>query len=255
MLQEVDVNSTRTYYVDERKILKDVMSNYAEIFAETGHSKYVFAPLTSPVGRYSSGLLTYSMFDVDYAIRYSLPSNNEFPSKYTSNDNCISVVKCLLAGSGEQTQLVLINVDLSINEDSQIRENCLAEVYKYMQTEVERGNYVIVGGSFSYSLYGKDGVFENKMKTPDWCTNLPECFNETKLNELNCRIVKDLIAVELKTGTIRDSSVKYKKGETFEAITDGFIVSNNVIVEKIEVMDNEFLYSAHNPVRLTFRLK
>ncbi len=255
MLQEVDVNSTRTYYVNERQILKDVMVNYAEIFAETGSSKYVFSPLTSPVGKYNSGMLTYSIFDVDYAMRYSLPSNNEFPSKYSATDNCISVVKCLLAGSGEQTQLVLINVDLSMYEDSRIKESCLAEVYKYMKSEVDRGNYVIVGGSFSYLLYGKDGAFENKMKTPDWCKDLPECFNETKLNEIDCRIVKDFIAVELKTGTTRDSSVKYKKGETFEAITDGFIVSNNVITEKIEVMDNEFLYSAHNPVRLTFRLK
>ena len=37
--------------------------------------------------------------------------------------------------------------------------------------------------------------------------------------------------------------VKYKKGETFEAITDGFIVSNNIVVNKIEVLDNEFLYN------------
>ena len=54
---------------------------------------------------------------------------------------------------------------------------------------------------------------------------------------------------------MRDSSVDYKKGETFEAVTDGFIVSNNVITEKLEVLDNEFLYSSHNPVRLTFKLK
>ena len=255
MLQEIDVDSTRTYYVDERQILKDVFVNYAEIFAETGSSNYIFSPLTSPVGKYKSGMITYSAFEVDYAMRYSLPSNAEFPSKYGATDNCISVVKLLVAGAGETQYLVLINVNVSMYDSNDIREKDLQTLYEHIKSEVDRGNYVIVGGSFSYLLYGNEGSFENEMKAPDWCKELPECFNEVKLNEIGCRIVKDAIAIELKTGTTRDSSVKYKKGETFEAITDGFIVSSNIITDKIEVLDNEYLYSAHNPVRLTFKLK
>lgn len=256
MFQEIDVDSTRSFYVDERQILKDVLSNYAEVFAETGGSKYVFYPITSPVGRFNSGMATYSAFDIEHAIRYSLPSNNKFLSKYTATDNCAVVVKLGVSGVGEDRQLVLININVSQHDDEETRRKDLEVLYQIMAEEVvEHGNYVIVGGSYSYLLYGSDGVFENKMKTPSWCGELPNSFNETRLNEIGCRIAKDEIAVELKTGTIRDSSVVYSEGDTFEAITDGFIVSNNIIIEKVEVLDNDYLYSSHNPVRLTFKLK
>lgn len=255
MFQEVDIDSTRTYYVNERQILKDVFMNYAEIFAETGSSNYVFSPLTSPVGRYSSGMVTYSAFEVDYAMRHSLPSNEKFPSKYSSTDNCISVAKCPITGVGNGRYLCLINIDISMYDDEQVRIKDLEKLYEIIKEESSRENYVIVGGSFSYLLSGAEGVFENKMGTPDWCKELPECFNEVRLNEIGCRIIKDNIAIELKTGTTRDASTNFKRGDSFEAITDGFIVSSNVIVDKIELLDNEFLYSSHNPVRLTFKLK
>ena len=256
MFQEVDVDSTRTYYVDERQILKDVFLNYAEVFAETASSNYIFAPLTSPIGKVNSGMVTYSAFEVDHAMRYTLPSNESFPSKYSSNDNCVSIVKCGISGVGDGELFCLINVNVSMYEDEEIRLRDLEALYKIMEKELAvHNNYVVVGGSFSYLLYGEQGVFENKMITPDWCTNLPECFSEQRLNDIGFRIIKDDIAVELKTGTIRDCSVSYKEGSTFEAITDGFIVSNNIVVEKIQVLDGDYLYSAHNPVRLTFRLK
>ncbi len=255
MIQEIDLDSTRTYYVDERAILNDVFVNYAEIFAETGSSNYVFYPLTSPVGKFSSGMVTYSAFDVAYAMRLSMPSDESFPSKYTSADNCISLTRLKVAGLADQRYLCLFNVNISLYDDESIRQQCLERLYELIKQEVDYGNFVIAGGSFSYSLYGDEGVFENKMQTPNWCTGLPDSFNAVKLSEIGCRIIKDDIAIELKTGTTRDASVKYKKGETFEAITDGYIVSNNVVAEKIEVLDNEYLYSSHNPVRLSFYLK
>lgn len=255
MVQEIDLDSTRTYYVDELAILNDVFANYAKIFVETGSSNYVFYPLTSPVGKFSSGMMTYSAFNVAYGIRHTMPSDETFPAKYTTADNCISITRCKVAGIAEQRYLCLFNVNISLYESEEIRVKCLERLYDLMKTEIDRGHFVLVGGSFSYALCGNDGVFENNMKTPDWCKDLPGCFSPVKLSEIGCRIIKDEVAIELKTGTTRDASVKYKKGETFEAITDGFIVSNNIVVNKIEVLDNEFLYSSHNPIRLSFYLK
>lgn len=36
---------------------------------------------------------------------------------------------------------------------------------------------------------------------------------------------------------------------------DGFLISDNVICEEIQVVDTEYQYSDHNPVKLQFRLR
>ena len=48
--------------------------------------------------------------------------------------------------------------------------------------------------------------------------------------------------------------IPYEKGKSFVVTVDGFIVSRNVTVERAEVIDTGFLWSDHNPVRLTFTL-
>ena len=41
----------------------------------------------------------------------------------------------------------------------------------------------------------------------------------------------------------------------FTLTVDGFIVSDNVTPTYMNVIDNQFLYSDHNPVELRFRLE
>ena len=43
--------------------------------------------------------------------------------------------------------------------------------------------------------------------------------------------------------------------EQFVLTVDGFIVSENVQVEELAVIDTGFAYSDHNPIRLTFSLR
>lgn len=252
LFQDIDVDSTRSYYVDQKEILTNSLSSMAGVFAETGSSNYVVSPISSPLGRTDSRMATFSDKYISFRIRYSLPSNSEFMTKYGTNDNCVILTRFKTTGS---SMLSIINVNVGIYEDEDIRQKDLEALLKIMDYELNtKGNYCLVGGSFGYLLNGTDGEFLNNMQSPSWSKNLPDSFNADVLNGIGYSIARDEVAIDQSIGTVRDMSVSYSKGGSFEAIVDGFIVSKNISVDNVSVIDNGYLYSSHNPVKISFRL-
>lgn len=252
LFQDIDVDSTRSYYVDQKEILANSLSSMAGVFAETGSSNYVISPISSPLGRTDSRMATFSDKYISFRIRYSLPSNSEFMTKYGTNDNCVILTRFKTTGS---SMLSIINVNVGIYEDEDIRQKDLEALLKIMDYELNtKGNYCLVGGSFGYLLNGTDGEFLNNMQSPSWSKNLPDSFNADVLNGIGYSIARDEVAIDQSIGTVRDMSVSYSKGGSFEAVVDGFIVSKNISVENVSVIDNGYLYSSHNPVKISFRL-
>ena len=125
------------------------------------------------------------------------------------------------------------------------------EAIEYNQNK----NYVVVGGDFNHSIYGESGVYANEMVIPDWLKQFPEGYGEGKLNSMGYSIAYDKSAILNKRGTCRDSSVPYSAGETLEVVIDGFIVSENVEIKQVQVVDTGYAYSDHNPVYMSFTLK
>lgn len=252
LFQNIDVDSTRSYYVDQKTILAESLSTMAGVFAEAGKSNYVFSPISSPLGRTDSRMATFSNKYIGHRIRYSLPSNSEFMSKYGTNDNCVILTRVRTA-SNKMLSIINVNVDIYENED--IRQKDLEAILRIMDFEHNTmGNYCLVGGTFGFLLNGTSGAFLNNMQSPAWGKQLPESFNESVLKNIGFRITSDEIALDQGIGTVRDMSVAYNKGGSYEAIVDGFIVSKDISVEKTAVIDNGYLYSSHNPVKITFRL-
>ena len=54
--------------------------------------------------------------------------------------------------------------------------------------------------------------------------------------------------------TCRTADIPYTKGVNYTSVIDGFIISDNIIATA-ENIDADFMYSDHNPVKLTFKLK
>ena len=52
----------------------------------------------------------------------------------------------------------------------------------------------------------------------------------------------------------RNTDSPYEKDVSFVTMVDGFLVSDNMKVVRIQTVDNGFLYSDHNPVTITFQL-
>ena len=249
--QEVDTSSTRSYFVDQQKMIKDAFVGYASSYASNAHSEFLFYPLSEPIGVMNSGIMTLSRYNVDYSIRRRLEISNGMLDKLFDLDRCFMVSKLPVSGA-QNKYLVLINVHLSAYDEGDIRSKQIAMLYDYINYEYNtNGNYVVVGGDFNLLLAGEAGLFNNNMKTPGWCQSLPEGYRQENFKEIGFNLNYDLTST---IGTCRDSSTRYVEGINLEVIIDGFITSDNITVKKTNVIDGEFKNSDHNPVRMEFIL-
>ena len=62
LIEEVDLDSTRSYHVNEYSVLKDCMSDYDCVFAQNYDSAFLFYPFTQPHGSSKSGLALFSRY-------------------------------------------------------------------------------------------------------------------------------------------------------------------------------------------------
>ena len=249
--QEVDTDSSRSYYIDQAKIISDTYaSTHSSSFASNFHTGQLFYPLNQPIGKINSGIMTLSRYSVSYSIRRSLPVSTNFVEKFFDLDRCFMVTKVPIHGSTKS--LVLVNVHLSAYDEGDIRTEQLKVLYDYINYEYNTNeNYVVVGGDFNHSLAGEAGIFANEMVVPNWCKTLPEAYSEEKFNDIGFNINYDLSTT---IGTCRDSSTHYAEGVNLEVILDGFITSDNIKVNKTQTIDGDYKNSDHNPVKLSFTL-
>ena len=116
-----------------------------------------------------------------------------------------------------------------------------------MAEEKAAGRSVIVGGDFNHDLLGNSPeVFDTERKVETWTHPFPE-----ELLPTGFSIAKGDLA-QAKIPSVRASNKPYVKGENFVSLIDGFIVSDDIIVDGVNVSDLAFANSDHNPVTLTF---
>lgn len=245
-IQEVDFDSTRSYHVDESALIKESFGRYANTFAQNYDSPYLFWPLLKPHGASKSGILTMSKYEMQSSIRRSLPIQTDF-AKLIDLDRCYDVVR-FKTDNGKE--LVLVNLHLSAYAtDPTIADQQLAMLYKQIEEEYAKGNYVICVGDFNKDMLEDSTHIFNNSSERSWAKafkeeNLPDGFRNVKAYD-----PADPVP------SCRDCDTGYVKGESFVATVDGFIASDNIEVIKAQTINTEFLWTDHNPVRMTFRLK
>lgn len=244
LFQEVDTDSTRSHHVNQVEMLQDAFADMGSVEAVDYHSSFLFYPLTQPHGFANSSLLTLSSAHVDSAVRRSYPVADDL-SKFFDLDRCFSVSRVPVEGGKE---LVLVNSHMSAyDKGGTIRKQQLEMIRTFLSEEADKGNYVVMGGDFNHALCGSTGIYPSTQQRPDWIatfddSDLPEGFNVVRADNLE------------EVATCRGADIPYEKGVNYTATVDGFIVSSNVKATA-ENIDNEFKYSDHNPVKLTFTLK
>ena len=248
LIQEIDIDGTRSYHIDERELVVPAMSKvrgYDYVFAQNYDSPYLLYPITEPHGANKAGIMTFSAYHVTESVRKSLPIEEGF-SKVLDLDRCYSKTRIPAEGGKE---LVLYNHHLSAyTADAKTAEIQLSKLIQDMQDEYEKGNYCIAGGDFNRDLLG----------------NSPEIFHTAKLEDnwakpVNMDLFTDDITLAAPFDEIypvascRNPDKPYEPGD-FVVTVDGFIKSENVEIVKSKVIDTGFRYSDHNPVYMTFRL-
>lgn len=90
LIEEIDLNSTRSYHVNEYSILKKCLKNYDTVFAQNYDSAFLFYPFTQPHGSSKAGLALFSRYPIKDSLRRSLPISTSY-NKFFDLDRCYSV--------------------------------------------------------------------------------------------------------------------------------------------------------------------
>ena len=246
--QEVDTDADRSFHVDQRKIIDGYFDDYASVFAENYHSAYLFYPILKPHGASNSGIYTFSRFNMQSAVRRSLPVASGL-EKFLDLDRCYSVTR-IPVDNGKQ--LVLYNVHTSAyGADEKVRAAQLNMLFSDMEAEYKKGNYCVCGGDFNHDFTGDSTFVFNKAENVSYGWAQP--FPEDILAGYD-GISRALNYKGAPVATCRNCDVPYDEN-TFTLIVDGFLVSDNVEVVSVVNVDTEFVYSDHNPVAMQFILK
>lgn len=78
LIEEIDLNSTRSYHVNEYSILKKCLKNYDTVFAQNYDSAFLFYPFTQPHGSSKAGLALFSRYPIKDSLRRSLPISTSY---------------------------------------------------------------------------------------------------------------------------------------------------------------------------------
>lgn len=240
MLQEVDKNSARTYGMDE----SDCLGIYNSTYALNYSCPFVPYPLP-PIGRVNSGLLTTTMYDIDSSERISLPCPFDWPVSTANLKRCLLVSYLPIEGSS--SKLVIVNLHLEAYDDGEGKIAQTKQLREFIQSEYEKGNYVIAGGDFNQVFPG--GIEKYPNEHPDLWE--PGIITEDIMPE------GWSLAYDLETPSCRLLNQPYDPEDienTQYYVIDGFIISPNVELISVETLDAGFEFADHNPVQLKVKL-
>ncbi len=236
MLQEVDSDSARTYSIDEREYLGIYNTTYA-----LNHScPFVPYPLP-PIGKVNAGLMTTTLFDISKSERISLPCPFSWPLSTANLKRCLLVSYIPIEDSDKY--LVLVNLHLEAYDNGEGKIAQTKQLREFIYNEYKKGNYVIAGGDFNQVFPGALKKYPNEHA---------DLWEPGVLYSENFRQGWKF-AYDTSVPTCRLLNQPYDPEDTENTqyyVIDGFILSPNVKLVSVDTLDEGFVNSDHNPVKL-----
>ncbi len=242
LLQEVDINSKRSYYVNECEQVQKTLPNH-HAYQALNYKAWVPIPVTNPMGRVNAGLATFARHMPSSAKRFSYNSSYDWPTRLFQLKRCYLELRFPVSDGKE---LVLINTHNSAFDDgAALRKQELRILQRVMGAEYAKGNYVIVGG--------------------DWNINPPGFDSTTVLSDYSIRNTQEkfssssvargwTIAFDSLHATNRYVNIPYTAGKTHSTLIDFFVLSPNIRLESVKTQQTNFVESDHQPVHLKVTL-
>lgn len=246
MIEEVDTDSTRSYHVDESKLLDQFFPGFYRSDAIDFDSSFLAFPIWQPHGFCRAEMSLYSKYGITSSERRSLPIATSI-SKFFDLDRCYSISKIPME-DGHDLCLYMLHLSAYGSDDS-IRKAQVGMLVKDMETDVKAGNYVICGGDFNHDLKAKWGT----QGEVEWACPFPKQDLPEGMHFYIDTIPENI--TEAMHDSARNDDIPYTKGVTYTVTLDGFIVSDNVDVQAYEIPDTGYQYSDHEPVVMKFKLK
>jgi endonuclease/exonuclease/phosphatase family metal-dependent hydrolase len=250
LLQEVDVDSKRSYEINQ-------LANYQNVLGTSSVLAYnyrcIFVPfplsLSQMMGKVNSGIATFSDYYYEDAERIQLPGSFSWPINLANLKRCILITRFSIEGS--QKELVVINVHLSAYDDGTMRLEETEALQAIMVDEYDDGNYVVVGGDFNQTFPA--GVVDDTGDTIEYLFPLRNStiWQAPPLNSEGFTANNFQFGVDNTTASCRllDKALDLvDESNNQYYLIDGFIVSANITISSVETLDENFKYSDHNPV-------
>ena len=245
LLQEIDVESKRSYYINELDTINKTLADFSSFYAPNYRMQFVPVPITDPLGSVEAGLATYSKHSPKSVIRYSFPGNFAWPTKLFTLDRCFL---CNRYPVKKDKELVVINTHNSaFDKDGRLKTLQMEYLKKFIIDEYKKGNFVIIGG--------------------DWNQTPPKINNNTFINDDRNTKVKQKIIVEnfmpqdwkwvydSKYPTNRSLITAYNSESTSGSVIDFYLISPNIEIINCETINLNFVNSDHQPIFAELKLK
>lgn len=242
LLQEVDVNSKRSYGIREYDSIFQCLPNYKSFYGKNYDVFFVPLPPTDPMGKVESGLQTLSKSDPSGSVRWSFPGRFAWPKSLFMLDRCFLVNRYPIKGGKE---LLIINTHNSAYDTGGVlRTQEMNFLKEFLTQEYAKGNYVVVGGDWNQSPPGYKPEYTSDVFDSIDFTVIPDEYLPQEWKWV----------FDPSAPTNRRVATPYTRGETPTTIIDFFLISPNVEALAVNTLDKEFLNSDHQPVRLKIRL-
>ena len=240
LMQEVDVNSMRSYHINEVEKFSNDFVGYSSSLGINYNVFFVPVPFTNPMGSVESGILTISKYQPKEVVRHSYIGNYSWPKGLFMLDRCFLVNRYPTSNNKE---LIVINTHNSAYDDGTLRIKQMKQLSIFLKAEYAKGNYIIVGGDWNQC-------------PPDF---KPEFKNQPMDNIDKINIKADYLegwtwAFDNKNPTNRRVDIPYTKGKTLTTVIDFFLLSPNIEKISLENIPNGFVNSDHQPVKAEFKL-
>ncbi|MBP5311462.1 MAG: endonuclease/exonuclease/phosphatase family protein, partial [Clostridia bacterium] len=158
-IQEVDTNSTRSYYIDERPYLTNALDGMSYVFAENWDSPFLFVPPLKPHGSAKTGIMIFAKGSMKNSERVELPVETGI-MKIVDLDRCYEKT---YVETDNGKMLVLYNFHLSAyTSDGKIANEQLKMLISDIEVEYNKGNYCLAGGDFNKDILGDSSVYFGK---------------------------------------------------------------------------------------------
>lgn len=241
LLQEVDVNSTRTYNQNLFDTISNIFPDYYKFYGKNYDVPFVPIPVSKPMGKVNSGLMTISKYQAEEVTRHSFNGNYAWPKGLFLLDRCFLVSRFKLKNKKE---LLVINTHNSAYDDGTLKEKQMKQLKDFLLKEFAKGNYIIVGGDWNQC-------------PPDF---KPEFEKDIMDNKVRKDISKDYLdgwiwLYENDIPTNRRVTTAYKQGESLTTVIDFYLISPNIKPMALKNINMGFKYSDHQAVKLKVQLQ
>jgi len=249
-LQEVDRSSSRSYEINQLNEIVTSMEGYSAWYGINFKAVFVPFPFSDPIRKVHSGVLTLvdqsplSSERIQLVTeRFQLPGEYDWPTRIFHLRRCILISR--IPTTIPDRDWCLINLHLSAYDASGIlRKKQLDFIRELMIDLYQQGHLVVMGGDWNSQFDGVEnemfGSYNTSPENLAWIQQIPADWTPDKWQW----------GYDPQVPTVRSLDQPYKANENFKTIIDGFLISPNVEITRVEGTNFNFQNSDHNPVTI-----